>query len=46
MPKVTKRALGEIGLPPGTLVYTGEKKMEKVNITVIDYDGTQFKEKR
>ena len=46
MPKVTKRALGKIGLPPGTLVYTGERKMEKVKITVIDYDETRFEEKK
>jgi magnesium transporter len=33
------------GLPPGTLVYTGEKKDEKVSIGFIDYDETQFQEK-
>jgi len=33
------------GLPPGTLVYTGEKRDEKVGIALIDYDETQFQEK-
>jgi magnesium transporter len=37
---------GKAGLPPGTLVYTGEKKVESVRITVIDYDGDQFVEKQ
>lgn len=32
------------GLPPGTLVHIGEKKVEKVNITVIDYDEESFSE--
>jgi len=32
------------GLPPGTLVHIGERKMEKVRISVIDYDAAQFKE--
>ena len=34
------------GLPPGTLVYTGERKMETVRITVIDYDENSFQEKQ
>lgn len=32
-------------LPPGTLVYTGEKKVNGAKITVIDYDEKQFQEK-
>lgn len=27
------------GLPPGTLVHTGEKKTDKVRITIFDYDA-------
>jgi len=38
----TKKA----GLPPGTLVYTGEKKVESVRITVIDYDEQHCDEKQ
>jgi len=33
-----------IGLPPGTLVYTGEKKVEKPSITVLDYDEAHCRE--
>ncbi len=34
------------GLPPGTLVYTGQKKMDSVKITVLDYDEQKFREKQ
>ncbi len=34
------------GLPPGTLVHTGRKKVESVRITVIDYDEHAFEEKQ
>ena len=33
------------GLPPGTLVHIGEKKAEKIKITIINYDETQLQEK-
>jgi magnesium transporter len=33
------------GLPPGTLIHIGEKKTEKIKITIIDYDETHLKEK-
>lgn len=33
------------GLPPGTLVHVGERKVEKVRISVIDYDATQLAER-
>ena len=29
------------GLPPGTLIHTGEKKADKVRITIFDYDADQ-----
>jgi len=35
----------KIGLPPGTPVFVGEKKIEKAKITIIDYDEKQFQEK-
>jgi magnesium transporter len=35
----------QAGLPPGTLVHIGDKKVEKVRITVIDFDGESFQEK-
>ncbi len=33
------------GLPPGTLLHVGEEKAEEVNITLITYDKTHYKEK-
>ncbi|MGH7206018.1 MAG: magnesium/cobalt transporter CorA [Nitrospiraceae bacterium] len=34
-----------MGLPPGTLVHIGEKKTDKVRITLIEYDEGRFQEK-
>ena len=36
----------ERGLPPGTLVYTGEKKVEAVRISYMDYEEEHFEEKQ
>ena len=33
------------GLPPGTLLFTGERKVEKTQIRIMDYDETHFQEK-
>jgi len=44
-PKVTKRRSSKAGLPPGTLIHVGEKKVESVRITFIDYDEQCFQEK-
>lgn len=41
-----KRFTKKAGLPPGTLVYTGEKKLESPRITVMDYDQDGFQEKQ
>jgi magnesium transporter len=43
--KALKKRIRKVGLPPGTPIYVGEKKIEKVNISVINYDETQFLEK-
>ena len=32
------------GLPPGSLIHIGEKKVEKTRITVIDYNEEEFNE--
>lgn len=40
-----KKRSKKSGLPPGTLVHIGDKKMEKTRITLIDYDESQFQEK-
>ena len=45
MPKLIKRTSKKVGLPPGTLVHIGEKKADKVRVTIIDYDEAQFQEK-
>ncbi len=35
----------KVGLPPGTLVHTGEKKTARVNLSIMDYDAQRFEEK-
>ena len=32
------------GMPPGSLIFIGNKKVDNIRIRVIDYDGTQLKE--
>jgi magnesium transporter len=36
---------GKRGLPPGTLVYIGEQKEEKVRIRILDYDAEILRER-
>ncbi len=45
MAKLMKKKAKKAGLPPGTLVHTGEKKTGQVKITLIDYDEGHFEEK-
>jgi magnesium transporter len=45
MPRLIKRRSKKSGLPPGTLVHIGEKKAERVKISIVDYDEAQFQEK-
>jgi len=45
MSKITKKRSQKAGLPPGTLVHIGEKKTEKLKITIMDYNETQLEEK-
>ena len=40
--KVSKKA----GLPPGTLIHVGEKKLENVQIKLIDYNEEKIEEKK
>jgi magnesium transporter len=44
--KASERRSRKAGLPPGTLVYTGEQRVESVRITVIDYDEQHVQEKQ
>ena len=46
MAKLLKKRLKKAGLPPGTLVHIGERKLEAVRITFIDYDEQNFQEKQ
>jgi len=43
---VGKKRSSKAGLPPGTLVHVGEKKVDSVRITFIDYDEQSFQEKQ
>ena len=45
MVKFIKRISKSAGHIPGELVHIGEKKIDKVKISVIDYDTGNFKEK-
>jgi magnesium transporter len=38
------KAARKAGLPPGTLVYTGDQKLEKATIDVIDFDQEGVRE--
>jgi magnesium transporter len=39
-----RRSAKEAGLPPGTLIYTGEQRVERVRIDMIDYDQANMQE--
>lgn len=45
MHRLSKRGIKKVGLPPGSIVFTGEKKVEKVSIRLIEYDESSFSEK-
>ncbi|MEJ2103423.1 MAG: magnesium/cobalt transporter CorA [Ignavibacteriaceae bacterium] len=40
--KKKSRPSRKIGLPPGSIVYIGEQKVEKVKITLTEYDENEF----
>jgi len=44
MSRLTKEHSREAGLPPGSLVFFGEKRVEKATVTVIDYSETDLRE--
>jgi len=46
MRKLIKKGTHKRGLAPGTLVHTGERKTEKVRITVFDYDADSYREQQ
>jgi magnesium transporter len=45
MARMIKKVSTTIGLPPGTVIHVGRKRVEKSRITVIDYDREHFEEK-
>lgn len=46
MPKTLRRMARKAGMPPGSLVYTGEKGHVPPRITIIHYNDTDFVEKK
>ena len=46
MVKAMRKRSTKAGLPPGTLIYVGERKIEAARITIIDYDEADFLEKQ
>jgi len=40
-----KKKSKKAGLPPGTLIHVGNKRDEKIKITIVDYNEEQFQEK-
>ena len=45
MARTSRRRTKKVGLPAGTLVYTGEHAAGKVSVTLIDYDEQTFEER-
>ena len=45
-PRLIKRRTKKAGAPPGTLEYIGEKKVENVRISYMDYDEKDIVEKQ
>jgi magnesium transporter len=45
LPRIIRRRSEKKGLPPGTVVYVGEKKSEEVKIRIMDFDEGHFEEK-
>jgi len=40
--RLNKKRSEKIGLPPGSMIHVGEKKVEKTSFSVIDYDAQSF----
>ena len=45
MPKIMKKRSRKIGLPPGSLVYVGDKKPEMTKVTLMDYNESGVQER-
>ena len=44
-PRLFKKRTKKTGLPPGSVVFIGEERLEKTNLKIINYDETHFLEK-
>ena len=44
LPAIIKKRKKKIGLPPGTPVFVGRKKIEETRITLLDYDEKKCEE--
>lgn len=44
MVRMMKRRAGKAGLPPGSLVYVGDRKSHGTRVSVIDFDGQSVAE--
>ena len=44
MSKILKQMSRKSGLPPGSLTHIGEKKVEKIKISIINYDEENYLE--
>jgi len=45
MPAHTHSRLAKVGLPPGTLLPTGERRVQQTTLTLIEYTGERFTER-
>jgi len=45
LPELVKKKSKKVGLPPGSIVHIGNKRDEKVKITIVDYSKAKFQEK-
>jgi magnesium transporter len=45
MPRLFRKVQKKAALPPGTIEYVGERRTERVRITVFDFDGTRLEER-
>ena len=45
MPRLIRRGRKKLGLSPGTLIHVGDKKIENVKISLMNYDQGQLLEK-
>lgn len=44
-PKISKKRERKVGLPPGTPVFVGRQKIDKVEVTIIEYNTLKCEEK-